>query len=73
MVESNISRKVEWTLRADFMAFFVTRSKSDGLFSSGATLRKENIYAVPHRTIKDLMAQLQAPVTMVNANMLRHV
>jgi hypothetical protein len=34
---------------------------------------KEQVYAVPPRTMKDLMARLQAPVTTVNANMLRRV
>jgi hypothetical protein len=34
---------------------------------------KELVYAVPPRTIEALMARLQAAVTMVDANMLRHV
>jgi hypothetical protein len=31
------------------------------------------VFAVPTRSIEDLMIRLQAAVTMVNANMLRHV
>jgi hypothetical protein len=34
---------------------------------------KELNYAVPPRPIKDLLARLQAAVTMVNANMLKCV
>jgi hypothetical protein len=34
---------------------------------------KGQVYAVPPRTIDDLVARLQAAVTTVDANMLRHV
>jgi hypothetical protein len=41
------------------------------IFSCGDTWR--SIYEVPPRTIEDLVARLQAAVTMVNANLLRLV
>jgi hypothetical protein len=34
---------------------------------------KEQVYTVPSRTIENLVARLQAAVTMVDANMLRRV
>jgi hypothetical protein len=34
---------------------------------------KEQVYADPVRTIKDLMARLKAAVTVVDANMLRRI
>jgi hypothetical protein len=34
---------------------------------------KEHVYAVPLRTIKDLMERLQAAVSAFDGSMLRHV
>jgi hypothetical protein len=53
------------------MAFSVAGSDSDEFFLWGHL--KEQVYAVPLRTIEDLVARLQAAVTMVDANMLRRV
>jgi hypothetical protein len=46
-----------------------TRSNSDGMFLFRHL--KEQVYAVPPRTIEDLVARLQAAVTTVDVNMLR--
>jgi hypothetical protein len=51
-----------------FMASSVDTSNSDRFFSYQDTWR--NIYAVPSRTIEDLVHRLQAAMTMVDANML---
>lgn len=50
------------------MASSLDMSNSDR-FSPARTTG--SIYAVPSRTIKDLVDRLQAAVTMVDANMLR--
>jgi hypothetical protein len=66
VVERDISRKVDWTWRADCMASSVAGSNAD-IFLWGHL--KEQVYAVPPRTIEDLVARLQAAVTTVDANM----
>jgi hypothetical protein len=73
VVEHDISRKVGWTWRADCMASSFAISNSDGFFFFLWGHLKEQVYTVPPRTIKDLMARLQAAVIMVDANMLRRV
>jgi hypothetical protein len=67
-----MSRKMDWTCRADSIASSVAGSNSDGFFFLWGHL-KEQVYTVPPRTIEDLVARLQAAVTTVDANMLRRV
>jgi hypothetical protein len=68
VVKCIISRKVDWTLGADWMASLLSESNSDGCFLWG--YMKEHVYAVPSRAMEDL-ARLQASARTVNAKMLK--
>jgi hypothetical protein len=70
-MSGDISRKVDWTLRANCMASSVAGSNSDGFLPVGTP--EEQVYAVPPRTIEEPLARLQAAGTTVDANMLRRV
>jgi hypothetical protein len=59
---------VECTLEASFMVFFVARSNSDGFF----LVRTCQKYIDPPTTNEELAARLNAAVTTVDDNMLRH-
>jgi hypothetical protein len=54
------------------MASSVAGSNSDGFFFLWGHL-KEQVYAVPPKTIEDLVARLEAALKKIDANMLRHV
>jgi hypothetical protein len=71
VIECDISKKVDWMWSTDCVASTVTRSNSDGFFLWEHL--KVQVYAVLPRAIKDLVARLQAAVTMADANMLRLV
>lgn len=53
------------------MASLVAGSNSDRYFPVG--ILEEHVYTVPPMTIENLVARLQVTVTMVDANILRHV
>jgi hypothetical protein len=69
MVECNISRKMEWTLRADCVASWSLDLTLMDFFQWRHL--KEHVYAVPPRTVKDIMTRLQAAVAVVIATMFK--
>jgi hypothetical protein len=60
VAECDISRKMDWTLRADCVASSISKSNVMEFFLWGHL--KKHIYAVPPRTTVDLVAILQAAV-----------
>jgi hypothetical protein len=66
VVERDIFKKAAWTWRTVCMAPSVA-----GFLLLGRL--KEQVYALPPRTIEDLVARLQAAVATVDTNMLRRV
>lgn len=65
VTERDISRKMDWTSRADCMTSYVSGSNSDGLGTP-----KDHIYAVPLRTMEEFVVRFQASLTTVDTNML---
>jgi hypothetical protein len=60
VAESDISRKMDWTLRAGCVASSISRSNVIEFFLWGHL--KKRIYAVPPRITTDFVARLQAAV-----------
>jgi hypothetical protein len=74
VVERDISREVDWTVRDDCMVSSVAGSISDGhFFVRGHP--KEHVYAVPPtpKFVEVLVARLQAAVTIADRNKLRNM
>lgn len=71
VVERDIFKKAAWTWRTVRMASSVAGSNCDGFLLLGRL--KEQVNALPPRTIEYLVARLQAAVATVDTNMLRRV